>query len=148
MRRFPSGIAVVTVDDEGVKLGSTVGSLVSLSLEPALVGISIGVDASLHAPLRRVGRFAVNVLAGDQAGLAQHFARSVPPIAQWAGVRTRDGVAEGEPLLEGALAWMTCRVVHEHPAGDHTIFVGELLSVELGREGDGLVYVGGRYRPA
>jgi flavin reductase (DIM6/NTAB) family NADH-FMN oxidoreductase RutF len=145
MRRFPSGIAVVTIDDEGRKLGLTAGSLVSLSLEPPLVGISIGLDSSLHAPLRRAGRFAVNVLAGDQEALAQHFARSVPPIAQWVGIATRaSGVPE--PLLEGALAWLECRVVHECAAGDHTFFVSELLSVELGRPREGLVYVEGAYR--
>ena len=84
MRRFPSGVCVVTVDDEGTALGTTVGSLVSLSLDPALVGISIGHQSSIHLPLRRAGRFAVSVLGGDQAHVAQHFARSMPPLAQWA----------------------------------------------------------------
>jgi len=147
MRRFPSGIAVVTVDDEGLKLGSTIGSLVSLSLEPPLVGISIGVDASLHEPLRGARRFVVNVLAGDQAGLAQHFARSVPPIAQWVSVRVRASELR-EPLLEGARAWLECSVVHEYAVGDHTFFVGQVESVHLGDEGPGLVYVEGEYRPA
>ncbi len=147
MRRFPSGIAVVTVDDEGLKLGLTVGSLVSLSLEPPLLGISIGVDSSLHEPLRRARRFIVNVLAGDQGPLAQHFARSVPPIAQWTSIAVRPSDLP-EPLLEGARAWLECRVVHEYPAGDHTFFVGELQSAQLGTEGPGLVYIEGGYRSA
>ena len=147
MRRFPSGICVVTVDDEGLKLGLTVGSLASLSLEPPLVGISIGLDSSLHGPLRRARRFVVSVLAGEQAALAQHFARSVPPIAQWTRVRTRASDLP-EPLLEGARAWLECLVVEEYPAGDHTFFVGELASVELGAEGPGLVYIEGEYRSA
>ena len=88
MRRFPSGIAVLTVP---VPYGLTIGSLVSLSLEPALVGVSIGHDAQAHELLREAGGFALSVLAGDQAALAQHFARSVPPIAQWEGVAVRDG---------------------------------------------------------
>src|SRR5688572_30449098 len=129
MRRFPSGIAVVTVDDDGRKLGLTVGSLLSLSLEPPLVGISIGLDSSLHSPLRRAGRFVASVLAGDQAALAQHFARSVPPIALWTGVATRADAELPEPLLEGALAWLECRVVGECAAGDHTFYVARLLSV-------------------
>ena len=143
MRRFASGICVVTVDDEGRTLGLTVGSLVSLSLEPALVGISIGHQSQLHEPLRRAGRFAVSILAGDQAHLAQHFARSVPPIALWEGVPSREG-----DLLDGALAWLRCRVASEHEAGDHTIFVGAVESIELGRSGPPLVYVEGVYRPA
>jgi len=147
MRRFASGVAVVTFDDEGDKAGVTVGSLVSLSLEPPLVGISIGRDSSAHEPLRAAGRFVVNLLGGDQAALAQHFARNVPPIARWGGIRTRESDLP-EPLLADALAWLECAVVAEHAAGDHTIFVGELRSVELGRVAPGLVYVGGSYRAA
>lgn len=141
MRRFPAGIAVVAVPAELTPYGVTVASLVSLSLDPPLVGISIGVDSRVHTPLHEAGRFSVSILAGDQDSLAQHFARSVPPIALWSGIRTR-----GEGLIEDALAWLECRVVAAHPAGDHTIFVGEVLSLELGREAPGLVYTYGEYR--
>ena len=143
MRRFPSGIAVLTLP---VPYGVTIGSLVSLSLEPALVGVSIGRDAQAHELLREAGGFALSVLAGDQAGVAQHFARSVPPIAQWEGVLVRDG-ARG-PLLEGAVSWLECSLHSEHDAGDHTFFVGAVERVELGRDGPGLVYRDGRYLPA
>jgi 3-hydroxy-9,10-secoandrosta-1,3,5(10)-triene-9,17-dione monooxygenase reductase component len=143
MRRFPSGIAVLTVP---VPYGVTIGSLVSLSLEPALVGVSIGRDAQAHELLREAGGFALSVLAGDQATLAQHFARSVPPIAQWEGVATREG-ARG-PLLDGAVSWLECSLHSEHEAGDHTFFVGAVERVELGRDGPGLVYRDGRYRAA
>ena len=145
MRRFPSGIAVVTLVAAGRPQGVTVGSLVSLSLEPALVGVSIGHHSQLHEPLREVGRFVVNVLAGDQAHVAQHFARSVPPIALWGGVATRPSDLP-EPLLDGAVAWLECRARSSFEAGDHTIFVADVLSIELGRAGPGLAYVGGEYR--
>ena len=143
MRRFPSGIAVLTLP---VPYGVTIGSLVSLSLEPALVGVSIGRDAQAHELLREAGGFALSVLAGDQAAVAQHFARSAPPIAQWEGVSVRDG-ARG-PLLEGAVSWLECSLHSEHDAGDHTFFVGAVERVELGRDGQGLVYRDGRYLPA
>jgi 3-hydroxy-9,10-secoandrosta-1,3,5(10)-triene-9,17-dione monooxygenase reductase component len=147
MRRFPAGIAVVTLVADGRAHGLTVGSLVSLSLEPPLVGVSIGHHSQLHEPLRDAGRFVVNVLAGDQAQLAQHFARSVPPIALWNGVATRPSDL-AEPLLDGVLAWLECGVRSSHEAGDHTFFVADLISVELGRTGPGLVYVDGEYRSA
>jgi flavin reductase (DIM6/NTAB) family NADH-FMN oxidoreductase RutF len=140
MRRFPSGIAVLTLP---VPYGVTIGSLVSLSLEPALVGVSIGQDAQAHELLREAGGFALSVLAGGQAALAQHFARSVPPIAQWEGVAVREG-ARG-PLLEGAVSWLECSLHSEHETGDHTFFVGAVERVELGRGGPGLVYRDGRY---
>src|SRR5918911_803295 len=131
MRRFPAGVAVVTVDVEGERLGLTVGSLVSLSLEPPLVGFAVSRHAALHELLRRAGGFAVSLLAAGQEALAQHFARGVPPIAHWHGVATRPGAA-GAPLLEGALGWLECRTHAEHDAGDHTLFIAEVLSVERG----------------
>lgn len=144
MRRFPAGVAVLTVDVEGERLGLTVGSVVSLSLEPPLVGVSVSRQAAMHELLRRAGAFALSLLAGDQEAVAQHFARGVPPFAHWRGVQTREG-AEGAPLLDGALGWLECRVVREHETGDHTLFVGEVIAAEGGRGGPALVRVGGGY---
>jgi flavin reductase (DIM6/NTAB) family NADH-FMN oxidoreductase RutF len=146
LRRFPAGVAVVTVEAEGERLGLTVGSLVPLSLDPPLVGISIARDAALHELLRRAGGFALNLLAAGQEAVAQHFARGVPPIAHWQGIAHREGSA-GAPLIEGALGWLECRNWAEHDAGDHTFFVGEVLACELGVAAPPLVYVDRRYRP-
>jgi flavin reductase (DIM6/NTAB) family NADH-FMN oxidoreductase RutF len=146
MRRVPVGVAVVTVDVEGERLGLTVGSLVSLSLAPPLVGISVAREAAMHELLRRAGGFAASILAGGQEWLAQHFARGVPPIGMWHGIATREGAA-GAPLLVGAVGWLECRLAGESAAGDHTFFVAEVLSVELGEQAPPLVYVESAYRP-
>jgi flavin reductase (DIM6/NTAB) family NADH-FMN oxidoreductase RutF len=140
MRSFPSGICVVTIEHEGHRTGLTVGSLVSLSLEPPLVGFALGHQAQLHELLRGAGEFGVSLLASEQEAVAQHFARSVPPIALWTGVELRDDV-EGPPLLSQALGWLRCRVEAEHPAGDHTFFVGEVVWGDVGSRDPALVYV-------
>jgi len=145
MRRFPHGVAVLTVDAEGQRLGLTVASLVSLSLEPPLVGVAVDRQAAMHELLRRAGGFALSLLADGQEWLAQHFARGVPPIAMWHGIASREGAA-GAPLLVGALGWLECRLVTEHETGDHTLFVGEVLSVELGEPAPPLVHVESGYR--
>jgi flavin reductase (DIM6/NTAB) family NADH-FMN oxidoreductase RutF len=145
MRRFPTGVAVVTVDAHGSRLGQTVSALVSLSLEPPLVGISIAKQAQLHALLREAGGFAVSLLAGGQQWLSQHFARSVPPIAMWHGVAHHEG-SEGAPLLVGALGWLQCKLWAEYDAGDHTFFVGEVLAAELGADAPPLLHVRSAYR--
>jgi len=79
MRRFPAPICVVTVDFEGDRIGLTVGSLVSLSLEPPLVGISIGNDQAAHALIRGAGAFAAatgrivsNFLVSETGELTDH----------------------------------------------------------------------------
>jgi flavin reductase (DIM6/NTAB) family NADH-FMN oxidoreductase RutF len=122
----------------------TVSALVSLSLEPPLIGVSVSRQAAMHELLREAGGFGLSLLAGDQEGLAQHFARGVPPFAHWHGIATREG-AEGAPLIDNALGWIECRLSAAHDAGDHTLFVGEVLAAEHGRSAPPLAYLGQRY---
>ena len=130
MGRFPAGVAVVTVELDGQRVGLTVASLVSLSLDPPLVGVAIRRDAALHELLREAGEFAVSMLAEGQESLAQHFARGVPPIALWERIPLRD--VDGPPQLDGAIGWLRCRTLQEHETGDHTFFVGEVEAAEPG----------------
>lgn len=134
----------MTVDAEGERLGLTVSAATALSLDPPLVGVAVSRHAAMHELLRSAGGFALSLLAGDQEAVAQHFARGVPPFAHWHGIEFREGAA-GAPLLEGALGWIECRVAAEHETGDHTFFVGEVLSAERGRTGSALVHVGQGY---
>jgi flavin reductase (DIM6/NTAB) family NADH-FMN oxidoreductase RutF len=139
MARVPASVAVVTVELRGQRVGLTVASLVSLSLKPPLVGIAVRRDAALHELLRDAGRFTVSVLAAGQEALAQHFARGVPPIALWERIPLRDE-RDGPPELDGAVAWLRCRVRDELETGDHTFFVGEVESAEPGPAEQPLVF--------
>lgn len=145
-RRVPAGVAVVTVDHDGERLGLTVATAVSLSLEPPLVGVAIARKAALHEILRGAGAFAISFLAaGDEgARLAAHFARGVPPIAMWHRIAlraSRDGLP---PQLADAAGWLDCRTVAEHAAGDHTLFVGEVTAAATGPAERALAWVDGR----
>ena len=147
MRRFPAPVAVVTGDDDGEVFGLTVGSLVSLSLEPPLVGVSVGIDSSSHEPMRRAGGFAISLLSERQVDVAQHFARSgIPPIVLWEGTDVRNGTRG--PLVRDALAWLECGTWAQYDAGDHTLFIGEVESLELGSRARGLVYRDSTYHTA
>ena len=143
MGRFPAGVAVVTVDLDGKRAGLTVASLVSLSLEPPLVGVAIRRDAALHELLREAGRFAVSMLAAGQEGLAQHFARGVPPLLHWRGIETLEGTVA--PLVEGAVGWLECTVAAEHAVGDHVLLVGDVVTASPGAPGPALAYRGQAY---
>ena len=140
LRNLPAAVAVVTVDVEGERLGLTVASFVALSLDPPLVGVAVSRHAALHELLRGADAFAVNLLAGGQERLAQHFARGVPPIGLWEGISTRLG-ASGAPLLEDAFGWIECRPSAEHATGDHTFFVGDVIEAQLGEPSEPLLYV-------
>jgi len=143
-RRWPAGVSVVVAEVDGRRAALTVSTLVSLSLEPPLVGISIALQASLHELLRDADEWTVSILAGDQDHLAQHFALSVPPIALW----NRIPVREDDPrLIVGAAGWLVARTVDQFRTGDHTFFVGEILSLEEGRAPDSLTYVHHMYKP-
>ena len=146
MRRFPAGVAVVSVDLGGERVGLTIGTLIPLSLEPPLVGFAVRREAALHELLRRAPTFGASLLASGQQSLAQHFARGVPPIALWEGIAVRQ--SDGPPLLLGAIGWLTGRVAGEVPAGEDTFFVGEVLSVEEGARERPLVYVDRGYAGA
>jgi flavin reductase (DIM6/NTAB) family NADH-FMN oxidoreductase RutF len=137
-RRWPAGVSVVVAELDGRRHGLTVSSLVSLSLEPALVGISIAHQASLHELLRDAGEWSASMLSGEQEHLAQHFARSVPPLVLWDGIDVRD---DDPRLLAGAAGWLTARTVDELRTGDHTFFVGEVISIEEGPAATSLSYV-------
>ncbi|HXR11306.1 MAG TPA: flavin reductase family protein [Gaiellaceae bacterium] len=138
MRFWPHGVCVLTVDYEGDRMGVTVSSLVSLSLDPPLVGVSIGKDASSYELLRRSGAWAVSLLGADQDELARRFAAGRPPIVHWDGVAVREGTLA--PLIEGAVGWIEARTRAEHDAGDHTFFIGDVVSVERGPAQNALMY--------
>jgi flavin reductase len=139
-REVPSPVGVVTVAVGGDAAGLTVDSLVSLSTDPPLVGISLGKHAALHELLLQAGAFAISILAVGQEHLAQHFARGVPPIAHWTGIETVPGEL-GAPLIDGALGWVECRLSFEREVGDHTLFVGEAVSVRHGPGREALVHL-------
>jgi flavin reductase len=144
MRRHPAGVSIVAVDANGQRFAATMASLLSLSLDPPLVGISVGKANALHELLREAGVFGVSLLSAEQEPLASRFARGLPPIALWEGVALRAG--DGPPLLDGALGWLRCSVAGECDAGDHTFFEGAVDWAEEGASGEPLVYVGSTYR--
>ena len=142
MGRFASGVTVVTVEDEGIRSGLTVSAFCSLSLEPPLVLICIDRKVKSHDAIAAAGHFAVNVLAEDQQEVSTRFASRVEN--KFESVATCPGIL-GDPIIEGTLATVECRIVDRLPGGDHTIFVGEVERARVGDAGP-LLYFTGAYR--
>ena len=143
-RRWPAGVSVVVAESGGRKAGLTMSSLVSLSLDPPLIGISLAHVASLYEVLQEAGEWTASILGSEQDAIAQHFARSVPPLVLWDGIPVR----EDDPrLIQDAVGWLHARTVDELRTGDHTLFVGEVLELERGPATRSLVYLDRRYWP-
>lgn len=129
--RFASGVTIVTaVDQHGNSHGMTVSAFSSLSLEPPLVLVCIDNAATMSPLMATTERFAVNILDSEQEELSRRFASQDD---RFAGIGFSPSPS-GAPLLDDVLAWLDCRVVARHPAGDHVIVIGE---VEHGAALDG-----------
>lgn len=127
MACFPTGVTVVsTRDGGGAPLGLTVNSFTSVSLEPPLVLVCIGRSAGSHDRLVESGTFAVSVLSEGQGEIARRFARQ-PSEGRFEGVPWWEAPS-GNPVLEGATAWLDCTIEELMEAGDHTIILGRALS--------------------
>jgi flavin reductase (DIM6/NTAB) family NADH-FMN oxidoreductase RutF len=140
--RFASGITVITVRDrEGCDHGMTVSAFSSLSLDPPLVLVCVGHDASMAGALAEATHVGVNMLSHGQESLSRRFAGKYDDRFEGLGVsRAPSEVA----ILDDVLAWIDGRIVARHEAGDHVIVV---LAVEHGEARDGrpLLYYRGGY---
>lgn len=144
MGHFASGVTVVTtVTSEGRPCGLTANSFCSVSLDPTLVLVCIERESDSHDCIRGAGLFAVSILEQDQGETLSRRFSALDVDDKFAGVAYRSETT-GAPVLEAAIAWLDCRVTMEAPAGDHTIFVGEVLAADA-REGTPLVYYRGGY---
>jgi flavin reductase (DIM6/NTAB) family NADH-FMN oxidoreductase RutF len=133
LRLWASGVSVVTVKAPRGLASITVSSFASLSLDPPLVLVCIERRVRIHRLIGLRRAFAVNILAARQLGLSERAAgRMGRAAARLRGVGTRTAVT-GAPILDGALAWLDCRLQARHAGGDHTIFVGRVEAAGAGR---------------
>lgn len=143
---FATGVTIITIDQEGEVHGMTANAFTAVSLDPVLILVCVDHRARTHAHLHARKRFGVNVLSSAQQAISDYYARSAETHqhAEAAGARF-DRTAHGTPVLQGALAYLECRLDSTQPAGDHTIFIAEVEEVKV-CEGDPLIYFRSRYR--
>jgi flavin reductase (DIM6/NTAB) family NADH-FMN oxidoreductase RutF len=141
MGHFATGVTVVTANTPEGPVGMTANAVCSLSLEPLLLLVAFDNESRTLPAVQENGRFGVNVLAAGQEDLAHLFASKTNE--QFTGVP--HAMHDGIPVIEGALAWIGCRLERLIPAGDHTIGIGAVESAEAG-SGDPLLWFRGGYR--
>lgn len=125
---YASGITVITSHIEGEPIGFTCQSFYSVSMSPPLVSFSVMSTSASYPRIRQAGRFAVNILSGEQVRISNQFARR--GTDKWHGVEWQESPL-GNPIIAGSLHWLDCEIHAEHPAGDHLIVIGEVKALNL-----------------
>jgi flavin reductase (DIM6/NTAB) family NADH-FMN oxidoreductase RutF len=129
MAQFATGITVVTVAGNSCH-GMTANAFTSVSLTPPLVLCCVKRATRMHESIISTGSFAVSTLGADQEHLARYFAdwRRPSGLAQFDSVSWVPGPRTGAPLLTGSLSWLECELTEAYDGGDHSIFLGKVLS--------------------
>lgn len=141
-------MCVVTTRSDGHDYAMTANAVTSVSLDPVLLLVCVQQEARFHEAVSKSGTWGVSILTDEARGHAEWLSTPGRPLhGQLDLVPHHLGPVCGVPLLDDALATFECRTVDMHPAGDHSIVVGDVVSVHtpvVGR--DALVYHRGRFR--
>ncbi|MZG29873.1 MAG: flavin reductase family protein [Nitrospinae bacterium] len=136
--RVASGLFVVTAkceDKEDAVLASWVNQC---SFDPPALTTALATLRSARLLVEASGSFIVNVLPKDDMSLLKHFSR--PPEDIFKGVKTRKGL-DGIRILTEAVSYLECEVVQAMQAGDHVVYVGEVVGGKSLKGGDPYIHV-------
>ncbi|WP_020186557.1 flavin reductase family protein [Methylopila sp. 73B] len=140
---FATGVSIVAAEDEsGRKVGVTVNSFVSVSLDPPLISVALARSLSSMPVFERASHFAVSVLGEEHAHVATRFASR--GADKWAGTPSAAGVC-GAPLIEDAIATFECARYAMHDGGDHHILIGRVLELTWAPARRPLLFHGGGF---
>ena len=128
--RWATGVTIVTVRSGDRIHGMTVSAFTEVSLEPPLVLVCIDRTSNTQPVIAAGGGFAVNILARGQEPLAKRFACRESEDRRFSDLHCETGVT-GAPLLAGSVASLDCRLETAHEAGDHVIYVGEVVGLRF-----------------
>jgi 3-hydroxy-9,10-secoandrosta-1,3,5(10)-triene-9,17-dione monooxygenase reductase component len=143
MRRVPQCVTVVTSYKDGEPHGMTVSSFTSVSANPPLVMVALERNTRTCRVVSETGFYAVNLLSHLQMEVSENFAYT-PHDTRFEKVAYR--VEGGRfPVIDGVLAVLFCRVVKQVEAGDHVLYIGEVMGSETYMDDKPLVYLNRRY---
>lgn len=148
MSRAVTGVSVVCADTPQGRVALTVSAVASVSADPPLLLACVQRRNPLRAAVLAGGRFAVSLLAADQAAVADTCAGRGPgPKNDLSSVPFVPGAA-GLSVVEGAAASFECELQAAHESGSHTILIGRVIAATAGTA-EPLLYQARAYgRPA
>jgi flavin reductase (DIM6/NTAB) family NADH-FMN oxidoreductase RutF len=145
MRAWSAGVTVVTAVYEGSKHGMTVNSFTSISLDPAMVTVSLQQSTRTHELVTKSRAFGLTMLSAEQSKISDLFAGRMSAIDDRFENLPTETLVTGAPLIVGGLAWLDCRVVESFDAGMNTLFIAEVLAARGMDDGLPLMYHNRKY---
>lgn len=142
LRMFASGVSVVTVSLDGHVHGMTASSFAPVSLDPPLVLVSLDKTSRTRAMLIDAKRFVVNILRDDQEAIAKSF--SVSGRKDFSTI-PHENDDSGAAMFDEAIASLSCRTTDVVDAGDHDVFIGEVMGARY-TDAKPLIYFDRGYR--
>lgn len=144
---FATGVTVITTRGADHDYGMTANAFSSVSLDPPLVLVCVISGTEGAQTIARNGVFAVNILSEQQEPISRYFSSRDRPRGReaFSEVSHRRG-ATGSPIVDGVAGYLDCRLAASHEAGDHVIFIGEVLALGVEPDARPLLFHGGRYR--
>lgn len=138
LRRYPTGVTVVTSNLEGKPWGGTMNSFTSVSLSPPLMALFITTNSRTSAAILETGRFVINILKEGQDSLAMSFADDKNDD-KFEGL-SYHLTNEGLPILDDALGYIECDLYQKDEIADHYLFVGKVRNASILNDSHALVY--------
>ncbi len=146
MAHWASGVTIVTTLVDGQPTGITASSFASLSLHPPQILVCINQKLHTHQAIEISQTFAVNILGIEHQEWGMRFAGMFPALEdRFQGIDWQKAVT-GSPILPDVLGWLDCEVRGAYTAGDHTIFVGEVMATAARKEGSPILYYNRHWR--
>ena len=144
---FATGVTVITSRSEHHSYGMTANAFSSLSLDPPLVLVCVISGTTGAETITQNRAFAVNILGAHQEPISRYFSsRERPQGAAAFAEIPHATAATGCPVLDGVAGYLDCRLADTYEAGDHVIFIGEVMAIAVDPDVEPLVFHGGQYR--
>ncbi|WP_181347866.1 flavin reductase family protein [Thalassobacillus sp. CUG 92003] len=140
MGKFATGVTVIVSEYNDDIRGMTANAFMSVSLDPKLILISVGTNAKMNETIQNSQQFTVNILSGSQKELSMIFAGQIKEEREVAFEQF-----EGMPVIENSLVSLACNVYDSHRAGDHILYIGEVLNLNV-QDGEPLAFYEGKYK--
>ena len=141
MGNFATGVNIITTEVDGNVHGMTANAFMSVSLDPKLVVVSIGENASMLEKIKESKKYAVNILSESQKDLSKLFAGQIKESKEVSFEKLG-----GVPVIKGSSTKIACEVVNQYVEGDHTLFIGKVIDIQLEEDYNPLLFYKGQYK--